>query len=102
MPLPDPAEIRAVAVPKNTEKTKQRTVEALESLVRRLSSASGFSALPRRQTVAKALKEAFNEETAPLIEWLEKGAEWVADQLARRFRQRCRQEGVFVAYHHNQ
>ena len=40
-------------VPKNPEKTKQRTPEALESLVRRLSSASGFSALPRRETVAK-------------------------------------------------
>jgi len=96
MPLPDPAEIRAVAVPKNTEKTKQRTVEALESLVRRLSSASGFSALPRRETVAKALKEAFNDEMAPLIDWLEKAAEWFADQLARSFRQRCRQEGVFT------
>jgi ATP-dependent helicase/nuclease subunit A len=96
MPLPDPAEIRAVAVPKNTEKTKQRTVEALESLVRRLSSTSGFSALPRRETVAKALKEAFNDEMAPLIDWLEKAAEWFADQLARSFRQRCRQEGVFT------
>jgi ATP-dependent helicase/nuclease subunit A len=96
MPLPDPAEIRAVAVPKNTEKTKQRTLEALESLVRRLSSASGFSALPRRETVAKALKEAFNDEMAPLIDWLEKAAEWFADQLARSFRQRCRQEGVFT------
>ena len=96
MPLPDPAEIRAVAAPKNTEKTKQRTVEALESLVRRLSSASGFSALPRRETVAKALKEAFNDEMAPLIDWLEKAAEWFADQLARSFRQRCRQEGVFT------
>lgn len=96
MPLPDPAKIRSVAVPKNTEKTKQRTVEALESFVRRLSSASGFSALPRRETVAKALKEAFNDEMAPLIDWLEEAAEWFADQLARSFRQFCRQEGVFT------
>src|SRR5260370_17777029 len=32
---------------------------------------------------------------APVIEWLEKAAEWFADQLARSFRQRCRQEGFF-------
>jgi superfamily I DNA/RNA helicase len=29
MPLPDPGKVRSVAVPKNTEKTKQRTVEAI-------------------------------------------------------------------------
>src|SRR5260370_25622621 len=33
---------------------------------------------------------------APVIEWLEKAAEWFADQLARSFRQRCRQEGAFT------
>jgi ATP-dependent helicase/nuclease subunit A len=96
MPLPDPGKIRSVVVPKNTEKTKQRTVEALESFVQRLSGASGFSAVPRRESVAKALKEAFNKEMAPLIDWLEEAAEWFADKLARGFRQRCRQEGIFT------
>jgi ATP-dependent exoDNAse (exonuclease V) beta subunit len=96
MPLPDPDKIRSVVVPRNTEKTKQRTLEALESFVQRLSNPSGFSALPRRETVAKALKEVFNREMAPLIDWLEEAAEWFADRLARSFRQRCRQEGVFT------
>ena len=96
MPLPDPDKIRSLVVPRNTERTKQRTVEALESFVQRLSSASGFSAIPRRESVAKALKEVFNKEMAPLIGWLEEAAEWFADQLARSFRQRCRQEGVFT------
>ena len=96
MPLPDPDRIRSIVVPKNTEKTKQRTVEALESFVQRLSSASGFSAVPRRESVAKALKGAFEREMTPLIDWLEEAAEWFADRLARSFRQRCRQQGVFT------
>jgi ATP-dependent exoDNAse (exonuclease V) beta subunit len=96
MPLPDPGKIRSVAVPKNTEKTKQRTVEALEAFVKRLSSSSGFSPLPRRETVAKALKEAFNDQMAPLVDWLEEAAEWFADQLARSFRKRCLQEGILT------
>ncbi|HZC36823.1 MAG TPA: UvrD-helicase domain-containing protein, partial [Chthoniobacterales bacterium] len=96
MPLPDPGRIRSVVAPRNAERTKQRTVEALESFVQRLSSASGFSAVPRRESVAKALKEAFNNEMTPLIGWLEEAAQWFADQLARCFRQRCRQEGVFT------
>jgi ATP-dependent helicase/nuclease subunit A len=31
---------------------------------------------------------------APLIKWLQEGAEWFADRLARSFRNRCLQEGI--------
>jgi ATP-dependent exoDNAse (exonuclease V) beta subunit len=96
MPLPDPAKIRAAPVPRNAEKGKQRVVEATEAFVERLSHRSGFSPLPRRETTAKALKELFNEQMAPMVAWLEEAAAWFADRLARSFRQRCRQAGVFT------
>jgi ATP-dependent helicase/nuclease subunit A len=96
MPLPDPARLRSVVVPRNAEKTKQRTIEAVESLVQRLTTNSGFCPVPRRDTMAKALKESFNEEMAPLVAWLEEAAEWFADQLARSFHRRCVQEGIFT------
>jgi ATP-dependent exoDNAse (exonuclease V) beta subunit len=96
MPVPDPARLRSVTVPRNAEKTKERTIEAVESLVRRLVSNSGFCPVPRRETMAKGFREPFNDEMAPLVAWLEAAAEWFADQLARSFRQRCLQEGIFT------
>jgi ATP-dependent exoDNAse (exonuclease V) beta subunit len=96
MPLPDPARLRSVTVPRNAEKTKQRTIEAVESLVLRLTGNSGFCPVPRRETMAKHLRESFNDEMAPLVAWLEEAAEWFADRLARSFRRRCLQEGIFT------
>jgi ATP-dependent helicase/nuclease subunit A len=96
MPLPDPGRIRAIPVPRNAEKGKQRMVEAMEAFAERVSQKSGFSPLPRRETSAKAVKEVFNEQMAPLVYWLEEAAAWFADRLARSFRQRCRQAGIFT------
>jgi ATP-dependent exoDNAse (exonuclease V) beta subunit len=96
MPLPEPARLRSVTVPRNAEKTKQRTIEAVESLVQRLTGHSGFCPVPRRETMAKSFRESFNDEMAPLVAWLEEAAEWFADRLARSFRRHCLQEGIFT------
>jgi ATP-dependent helicase/nuclease subunit A len=96
MPLPEPAKLRSVKVPRNAEKTKQRAIEAMERLVQGLTGNSGFCPVPRRETMAKNLKESFSDEMAPLVAWLEEAAEWFADRLARSFRRRCLQEGIFT------
>jgi ATP-dependent helicase/nuclease subunit A len=96
MPLPDPAKIRKIPVPKIASKGKQRMIEAIDAFVECMSKSSGFSPLPRRETAAKALKEVFSEQMAPLVAWLEEAAEWFADQLARRFRERCMQAGILT------
>jgi ATP-dependent exoDNAse (exonuclease V) beta subunit len=96
MPLPDPVKIGSIPVTRNALKTKQRTVEAVEAFVERLSKSAGFSPIPRRETSAKAVKEAFNDQMAPLVAWLEEAAEWFSDQLARRFRQRCMRSGILT------
>jgi ATP-dependent exoDNAse (exonuclease V) beta subunit len=92
MPLPNLTRISSIAVSKQSRKKKQTTIEGLEAFIKRWSSGSGFSSLPRCET--SRLKDAFETQMAPVAAWLEEGAEWFADRLARSFRTWCMQQGV--------
>jgi ATP-dependent helicase/nuclease subunit A len=94
LPIPETKTISSFPVKKQSLKTKQRLVTDLEALVRRLSSESQFSLLPKCDS--GPLKDLFGREMAPLITWLEAGAEWFANELARSFRDRCLQEGLLT------
>jgi ATP-dependent helicase/nuclease subunit A len=94
MPIPDGAATKTSIVHKKSEQVKKRTVEALEAFGKTMSTDSGFSSLPVCDSPKGALNEAFKKDMAPLIKWLQEGAEWFADRLARSFRNRCLQEGI--------
>ena len=94
MPIPDGAATKAAIVHKKSEHVKKRTIESLEAFAKTMSADSGFSSLPVCDSPKGALNEAFKKDMAPLIKWLQEGAEWFADRLARSFRSRCLQEGI--------
>ena len=94
MPIPDGAVTRAANVHKKSEDVKKRTIAALEAFAEKMSADSGFSLLPVCDSPRGKLNEAFKQDMAPLIKWLQEGAEWFADRLARSFRSRCLQEGI--------
>lgn len=93
MPLPNLKKIESVPVPKQSEKKKRSTVEGIGTFLKKWSSGSGFSSLPRCE--AAGLKPAFEAQMAPVAAWLEEAAEWFADQLSRSFRAWCVQQGIF-------
>ena len=94
LPVPETKTISSFPVKGQSRKAKQRLVTELEAFVSRLSSESQFTLLPKCDS--KPLKELFEREMSPLITWLEAGAEWFANELARSFRNRCLQEGLLT------
>jgi ATP-dependent helicase/nuclease subunit A len=95
MPIPDGARTRAAIVKKGkSEDVKKRTIASLDAFAVTMSADAGFSLLPVCDSTGGKLIEAFKHDMAPLIKWLQEGAEWFADRLARSFRNRCLQEGI--------
>ncbi|MBV8277507.1 MAG: UvrD-helicase domain-containing protein, partial [Verrucomicrobia bacterium] len=95
MPIPDGARTKAVIVNnKKSDGVRKRTVASLDAFAATMSADAGFSLLPVCDSTGPKLKEAFKDDMAPLIKWLQEAAEWFADRLARSFRNRCLQEGV--------
>jgi ATP-dependent exoDNAse (exonuclease V) beta subunit len=94
MPIPDGARTKAANVRGRSENVKKRTVDSLEAFAVKLSADAGFSLLPVCDSPRGVLNEAFKHDMTPLIKWLQEGAEWFADRLARSFRNRCLQEGI--------
>jgi ATP-dependent helicase/nuclease subunit A len=94
MPIPDGARTRAANVRGRSDNVKKRTIEALDAFAEKMSTDAGFSLLPVCDSPRGVLNEAFKHDMAPLIKWLQEGAEWFADRLARSFRSRCLQEGI--------
>jgi ATP-dependent exoDNAse (exonuclease V) beta subunit len=94
MPIPDGARTRAANVHKKSENVKKRTIDSLDAFAAKMSVDSGFSLLPVCDSPRGILSDAFKHDMAPLIKWLQEGAEWFADRLARGFRSRCLQEGI--------
>ena len=92
MRLPDPERIASIAVPKQSQKRKQNTVEEVEAFVEAWSSGAGFIPLPQCQT--SKLGEEFEAQMAPVVAWLEEAAEWFADRLCKGFRTWCTQQGI--------
>src|SRR5215469_2928307 len=90
--LPDPGRIASIAMPKQSQKRKQNTVEEVEAFVEAWSSGAGFIPLPQCQT--SRLKAEFEAQMAPVVAWLEEAAEWFADSLCKGFRTWCRQQGI--------
>jgi ATP-dependent helicase/nuclease subunit A len=90
--LPDTERIAFIAVPKQSQKKKQSTIEEVEAFVRAWSSGSGFISLPRCQT--PKLEAEFEAQMAPVVTWLEEAVEWFADRLCRSFRTWCTQRGI--------
>jgi ATP-dependent exoDNAse (exonuclease V) beta subunit len=94
MPIPDGARTRAAVVKGKSENVRKRTIASLDAFAATMSADAGFSLLPVCDSTRGALIEAFKHDMAPLIKWLQEGAEWFADRLARSFRNRCLQEGI--------
>jgi ATP-dependent helicase/nuclease subunit A len=95
MPIPDGARTRTAVVAKGrSENVKKRTIASLDAFAGTMSADAGFSLLPVCDSTGGKLIEAFKHDMAPLIKWLQEGAEWFADRLARSFRNRCLQEGI--------
>jgi len=94
MPIPDGASTRAAVVKGKSENVRKRTIASLDAFAATMSTDAGFSLLPVCDSTGGKLIEAFKHDLAPLIKWLQEGAEWFADRLARSFRNRCLQEGI--------
>jgi ATP-dependent exoDNAse (exonuclease V) beta subunit len=94
MPIPDGARTRAAIVKGKSENVRKRTIASLDAFAATMSADVGFSLLPVCDSTGGKLIEAFKHDMAPLIKWLQEGAEWFADRLARSFRNRCLQEGI--------
>jgi ATP-dependent helicase/nuclease subunit A len=94
MPIPDGSRTRAAIVKGKSENVRKRTIASLDAFAATMSADAGFSLLPVCDSTRGALIEAFKHDMAPLIKWLQEGAEWFADRLARSFRNRCLQEGI--------
>jgi ATP-dependent exoDNAse (exonuclease V) beta subunit len=94
MPIPDGARTRAAIVKGKSENVRKRTIASLDAFAATMSADAGFSLLPVCDSTGGKLIEAFKHDMAPLIKWLQEGAEWFADRLARSFRNRCLQEGI--------
>ena len=94
MPIPDGARTKAANVRGRSDNVKKRTIEALDAFAEKMSTDAGFSLLPVCDSPRGVLNEAFKHDMTPLIKWLQEGAEWFADRLARSFRSRCLQEGI--------
>jgi len=94
MPIPDGARTRAAMAKGRSENVKKRTIASLDAFAATMSADAGFSLLPVCDSTGGKLIEAFKHDLAPLIKWLQEGAEWFADRLARSFRNRCLQEGI--------
>jgi ATP-dependent exoDNAse (exonuclease V) beta subunit len=94
MPIPDGARTRAAIVKGKSENVRKRTIASLDAFAATMSADAGFSLLPVCDSTRGALIEAFKHDMTPLIKWLQEGAEWFADRLARSFRNRCLQEGI--------
>ncbi len=94
MPIPDGARTKVANVRGRSDNVKKRTIEGLDAFAEKMSTDAGFSLLPVCDSPRGILNEAFRHDMAPLIKWLQEGAEWFADRLARSFRSRCLQEGI--------
>jgi ATP-dependent exoDNAse (exonuclease V) beta subunit len=94
IPIPDGARTRAAIVKGKSENVRKRTIASLDAFAATMSADAGFSLLPICDSTGGKLIEAFKHDMAPLIKWLQEGAEWFADRLARSFRNRCLQEGI--------
>jgi ATP-dependent exoDNAse (exonuclease V) beta subunit len=95
MPIPDGARTRAAIVNnRKSEGVRKRTIASLDAFAATMSADVGFSLLPVCDSTGGKLIEAFKHDMAPLVKWLQEGAEWFADRLGRSFRNRCLQEGI--------
>ena len=95
MPIPDGAGTRTVILNnKRSEDVKKRAIASLDAFAATMSADAGFSLLPVCDSTRGKLIEAFKQDMAPLVKWLQEAAEWFADRLARSFRSRCLQEGI--------
>ncbi|MBV8098621.1 MAG: UvrD-helicase domain-containing protein [Verrucomicrobia bacterium] len=95
MPIPDGTRTRATILNnKRSEEVKKRAIASLDAFAVTMSADAGFSLLPVCDSTKGKLIEAFKQDMAPLVKWLQEAAEWFGDRLARSFRNRCLQEGI--------